>query len=68
MAIYEAQSRTSSRNGLTRYKRDVLLWKELTEKLNKLGPPFRTVQQWKKVFNKYNIKISKQNIKINTYS
>lgn len=38
-----------SSNGVIRYKQDNNCWTALTEKLNNIGPPYRTLQQWKKV-------------------
>ncbi|XP_065357858.1 uncharacterized protein LOC135952014 [Calliphora vicina] len=41
----------------------IMHWNNLTEKLNELGPPYRTVQQWRKVWSDLRLHITKRKAK-----
>ncbi|XP_037819763.1 LOW QUALITY PROTEIN: rac guanine nucleotide exchange factor JJ-like [Lucilia sericata] len=51
MAILTNQMKNA--NNVGSYKKHNIYWEELTQSLNKLGPPYRTLQQWKKVWSDF---------------
>ncbi|XP_065357303.1 uncharacterized protein LOC135951558 isoform X1 [Calliphora vicina] len=53
MAILAQQIENYNKNNTGTYKQETAYWKDLTEKLNSLGPPYRTLQQWKKVWSDF---------------
>ncbi|XP_065355943.1 uncharacterized protein LOC135950328 [Calliphora vicina] len=57
MARLSLQSRTGKNADA------IMHWNNLTEKLNELGPPYRTVQQWKKVWTDFRRFHSKRGFK-----
>lgn len=62
MAILAQQIENYNKNNIGTYKQETAYWKDLTERLNNLGPPYRTLQQWKKVcitINKYLMLLNK---------
>ncbi|KAM7353763.1 uncharacterized protein ACRADG_005706 [Cochliomyia hominivorax] len=65
MALYQQQCKISFKNGASKHKLGTIYWADLTDKLNKIGPPYRTVQQWKKVWSDYKRSESRRKSKTN---
>ncbi|KAI8117062.1 hypothetical protein CVS40_10975 [Lucilia cuprina] len=66
MAILMNQIKDSNNVGSN--KKHNIYWEELTQSLNKLGPPYRTLQQWKKVWSDFRRAENRRKFKLKSVS